>query len=167
MSDQLSARSQQPGQGAHRFSDAHAVVVEDEQQLALLRAGVLHGLVDHARAQSAIADHGDAAVWPVAQPVAHSQAHRHRCRHAGVGAGEQVVLALPRRRITAQSPLGPQSVEAVGPPGEQLVGVDLMADVPDEAVAREVENVMQGDGQLHHPRGPPKWPPFRDMVSMI
>jgi hypothetical protein len=33
--------------------------------------------------------------------------------------------------------------------GEDLVRVGLVADVPHEAVARRVEHVVQGDGQLH------------------
>ena len=34
--------------------------------------------------------------------------------------------------------------------GEQLVDVALVADVEDEAVARRVEDVVHGDGQLDH-----------------
>ena len=39
-------------------------------------------------------------------------------------------------------------VQAVPAPGEDLVRVGLMADVPHQAVFRGVENVVQCDGQL-------------------
>ena len=35
-----------------------------------------------------------------------------------------------------------------GPAGDQLVGVDLVAGVPDQAVAREVEGQVQGQAEL-------------------
>ena len=118
------------------------------------RAGVVQGLVGHPATQGPIADHGDAAGRLVAQAVAHGQAQRQGGRHAGVGAGERVVRTLRGAGIAAQAALGPQGVKLLGPAGEQFVRIDLVADVPDEAVARGVEDVVQSDGQLHHPQGP-------------
>ena len=39
-------------------------------------------------------------------------------------------------------------VELVAAAGEHLVRIGLVADVPDEAVARRVEDVVQRDGEL-------------------
>ena len=40
--------------------------------------------------------------------------------------------------------------DAVAPAGQDLVRIGLVADVPDQAVARRVEHIMQRDGQLDH-----------------
>ncbi len=39
-------------------------------------------------------------------------------------------------------------VQLLAPPGQHLVRIGLVADVPDDAVVRRVEDVVQGDGQL-------------------
>ena len=41
-----------------------------------------------------------------------------------------------------------QGLDAVAAPGQDLVRIGLMADVPDDPVFRRVEDVMQGDRQL-------------------
>ena len=43
-----------------------------------------------------------------------------------------------------------QRADAVAPAGEDLVRIGLMADVPDQAVSRRVEDVVQRDGELDH-----------------
>ena len=45
-----------------------------------------------------------------------------------------------------------QRTDAVAPSGQDLVRVGLMADVPDQTVARRVEHVMQRDRQLDDPK---------------
>jgi hypothetical protein len=40
------------------------------------------------------------------------------------------------------------SGHAFTPPGEHLVRVGLVADIPDQAVVRRIEDVVQGDGQF-------------------
>jgi hypothetical protein len=46
------------------------------------------------------------------------------------------ILAQARHRLAAS--------------GQDLVGIGLMADIPDQLVARGVENGMECDGQLDH-----------------
>ena len=58
-----------------------------------------------------------------------------RRRAAGVAGHEQVERALGRIGVTHQAPLGPDRVQAAGAAGDQLVGIDLVARVPDQAVA--------------------------------
>jgi hypothetical protein len=41
-----------------------------------------------------------------------------------------------------------RSRHALAAAGQDLVGVGLVADVPDQPVVRRVEDVMQGDGQF-------------------
>ena len=61
-----------------------------------------------------------------------------------------VVDALAATREAADAPELPQRVEAVEPTGEQLVRVGLMPRVPDDAVARAVEDPMERDRELDH-----------------
>ncbi len=61
---------------------------------------------------------------------------------------EGVVLALGALGEAGESSRLAQGADAVAPPGEDLVRIGLMADVPDHPVARRVEDIMQGDGQL-------------------
>ncbi len=35
--------------------------------------------------------------------------------------------------------------------GDQLMGIALMADIPDQFIDRGIENVVQGQGQFDHP----------------
>ena len=65
-------------------------------------------------------------------------------------------MRRPERVVFALSPLGEprqaaapaQGSDAVAAPGEDLVRIGLVADVPDQPVARRVEDVMDGGGEL-------------------
>ena len=61
---------------------------------------------------------------------------------------ERVVFALGALGEAGEAAAHAQRADAVAPPGENLVRIGLMADVPDDAVARRVEQVVQRDGQL-------------------
>ena len=61
---------------------------------------------------------------------------------------ERVVLALGTLGETGKAIPHTQGADAVAPSGQNLVRVGLMADVPDDAVARRVEQVVQRDSQL-------------------
>src|SRR5690606_15701300 len=52
--------------------------------------------------------------------------------------------------VAGQAALLLERVEAGHPPGEQLVDVRLVAGVPDDRVARRVEDPVDGDGEFHH-----------------
>ena len=43
----------------------------------------------------------------------------------------------------------PQSLKRLAAAGQNLVGIGLMADVPDDLVLGRVKDVVNGDGQLH------------------
>ena len=61
---------------------------------------------------------------------------------------ERVVFALGALGEAGQPAAHAQRADAVAPAGEDLVRIGLMADVPDEPVARRVEHVVQRDGQF-------------------
>ncbi len=62
---------------------------------------------------------------------------------------ESVVLALDAARETGDAAPLSQPAHAFAATGENLVGVGLVAHVPYQAVARRVEDVVQGDRELH------------------
>jgi hypothetical protein len=80
--------------------------------------------------------------------VAHGDAERGRRGGAGVAHQVGVVRRLPLVGEARQAALLPQRVEARLALGQQLVRVALVADVPDEAVVLEVEDVVQADRQF-------------------
>ena len=61
---------------------------------------------------------------------------------------EGVVGAFVAAREAGDAILHAQARHAVAAAGEHLVRVGLVADVPDQAVVRRVEHVVQGDGQF-------------------
>ena len=61
---------------------------------------------------------------------------------------ERVVFAFGALGEAGQAVAHPQRADAVAAAGEDLVGIGLMADVPDQAVPRRVEHVVQGDREL-------------------
>src|SRR6476619_2870334 len=63
---------------------------------------------------------------------------------------KRVVFAFAAPGEAGKSAGLAKRADAVARAGEDLVRVSLVADVPHEAVARCVEDVMQRDGQLDH-----------------
>ena len=131
-------------------ADRHLVVVEDDQELLAQAGGrVVQALEDDPRGERPVADHGDGVPFLVAgQHVAGAEAQGGRGRAAGMAGHEQVEGALGGVGIPHQAALGPDRVQAVGPAGDQLVGIDLVAGVPDQAVGPEVERQVQGQAEL-------------------
>ena len=67
-----------------------------------------------------------------------------------MAAVHDVVLGLATTRETAHATQLAKGVEAIETAGQQLVGVGLVAGVPDDAVGGAVEDAVEGDGELHH-----------------
>ena len=61
---------------------------------------------------------------------------------------ERIVFALGALGEAGEATALAQRADAVAPPGQNLVRIGLMADVPDDAVARRVEQIVQRDRQL-------------------
>ena len=136
------------GHRADRRRDRHVVVVEDDDQARIHRAGVVHRLVGHAGGHRAVADHGDDVVLAAGEVARHGHAERRRDRGRGMRRAERVVFALGALGEAGQAVAHAQRADAVAAAGEDLVRIGLMADVPDQAVLGRVEHVVQGDGQL-------------------
>ena len=62
-----------------------------------------------------------------------------------------VVLGLEDRAERREAAVLADRVEPVAAPGQDLVRVGLVADVPEDLVARGVEQAVKGDGELAGP----------------
>ena len=129
--------------------DRHAVVVEDDHHRRLQPAGVVERLVGDAAGERAVADHGD-DLAVLADPLPHRllEADRVADRGRGVARAHDVVLGLEDRAERREALVLADRVEPVAPAGEHLVGIGLVADVPEDLVPRRVEQAVQGDGEL-------------------
>ncbi len=81
-----------------------------------------------------------------------------RNRRPGVRCTERIVFALRPLGETGQPVLLAQRPDAVAPPGQDLVRIGLVPDIPDQAVIRRVEHGMDRHGQLDHAKPGPKMP---------
>ena len=117
--------------------DRHPVVVEDDHDRRLQAAGRVQRLVGDAAGQRAVADHrGDLAV--LADPLAHRllEADRVADRGRGVAGAHDVVLGLEDRAERGEAVVLADRRQRVAAAGEDLVRVGLVADVPEDLVAR-------------------------------
>src|SRR5580693_5200631 len=60
-----------------------------------------------------------------------------------------VVLALATSRKRGEAAELLDGVQARAPSGEYLVRIRLMTDIPHDAVVRRIEDIVQGDRELH------------------
>ena len=130
--------------------DRHLVVVQDHDQPLAQMARVVQRLEGHARAHGAVADHGNRIAPIAAQIARHRKAQSRTDRGAGMARAEGVIGAFGPFREPRQPAAHAQGTDAVAPPGQDLVGIALVAHVPDDLVARRIEHRMQRHGQFHH-----------------
>ena len=136
-------------QSAGARADRHLVVVENDEQVLLQPAGVVQRFEDDAARQGAVADDGDRfAVGLAHQIVADLEAEHGRDRRAGVAGHEQVEVGLVRIRVAHQPAARADRVELRIAAGDQLVRIDLVAGVPDQPIALEVEGEVQRQAKL-------------------
>ena len=153
------ARSPQPRLQAHAVEvarerpdvgrDRHAVVVEHDHHRRAEAARLVDRLERDAAGHGAVADHrGDLAV--VADAVAHRLLEPDRVadRGRGVARAHDVVLGLEDRAERREAGVLADRRDLVAAAGEDLVRVGLVADVPEDLVARRVQQRVQRDGDL-------------------
>ena len=136
--------------GADRRRDRHVVVVEHDDQPRIHRARIVHRLIGHAGGHRAVADHGDDVILLAFEIARHRHAERGGNRGRGMRCAKRVVFAFAAFGETGESAGLAQRADAVAPPGQNLVRIGLVADVPDHPVARGVEDIMQCNGELDH-----------------
>ena len=121
---------------ADRRADRHLVVVHDDEHLRLALADVVEGFERQAAHQRRIADDDRDALEAMADVARLGEAFGDRQAGAGVPAIEHVVLGLRAAREPAHPVELAQRPESVEAAGQQLVGVGLVAGVPDDPVSR-------------------------------
>lgn len=110
--------------------------------------GVVERFEGHAAGHGAVADDGDDIAVFVEEIARHSEAVCCRDRGAGVACAEIVVDALAALWKTGHAAVLSECVETVVAPGEQLMHIGLMADVPDELVLWKIVHIMQRQRDL-------------------
>ena len=121
---------------ADRRGNRHIVVVENHDQPRIHSAGIVHGLIGHAGGHRAVADHGDDVVLAAGKVARHRHAEAGGNRGRGVGRAERIVIALGPLGETGKPAAGAQGADAIAAAGQDLVRIGLMANVPDQAIAR-------------------------------
>src|SRR5690348_11749533 len=107
-------------------------------------------LVGHAAGDGPVADHRD-DLAVIAAPLQRDR-HAKRCRNGRgcVADAKGVVFAFGAAQERRESAACLDRGDAIASPGEDLVRIALMADVPHDPVARRVVEIVQCDRQLDH-----------------
>ena len=149
---QIGFRGEQPREigahRAHRRGDRHVVVVEDDDQAAVHRAGIVHRLIGHAGAHGAVADDGDDMVVAAVEVACHRHAQPGRDRCRAMGRAEGVVFALVALGEAGQPAALAERPDARPPAGQDLMRIGLVAHIPDQPVLRGLEEIVERHGQL-------------------
>ncbi|OPZ85667.1 MAG: hypothetical protein BWY75_02367 [bacterium ADurb.Bin425] len=105
----------------------------------------------HTAGQTTIANHSDnlAVLLEMIAGQGHTYGKRNRCR--AVPGNESIMVAFAGADETAQTFELSQTAKFVATPGEHLVHISLVTDIPENEVVGRGEYFMQGDGYLHHP----------------
>ena len=144
---------------ALRMADAHAVVVQDDEELAFERSRAVQALHRDTVHNGSVADHRDHAPAPgrflrieavAVERIPSRHADRGRNPGAGVADAKKVVRRFGRLGKTRHALPRSEIREHAQAAGQKLVRIALMADVPNQAVFRRVVQIMQRDGQLDH-----------------
>ncbi len=147
--------------------DRHVVVVEDDDQALVASAGVVDRFVGHAGAHGAVTDHGDDVVRLACEVAGAGHAEGCGNGRGGVAGAEGVVFAFRAAGETCQAAALAQRADAIAAAGQDLVGVGLVANVPDEPVTRGIEDPVQRHVSSTTPSPAPRWPPVTETASMV
>ena len=63
-----------------------------------------------------------------------------------------IILALLEFRKTAQALMLSECMKTILPSGDELMGIGLVTDIPDQFVTRGIEDIVEGDGQFNDPQ---------------
>ena len=137
------------GERPDRRADRHLVVVDDDEHLGLALADVVERLEREPAHQGGVADDDGDPLEAVPDVARLGEALGDREPRPGVTAVEHVVRRFRASREAADPVELAQRPEPLEAAGQQLVRVGLVAGVPDDLVARRLEQPVQRDRQLH------------------
>jgi hypothetical protein len=131
------------------LGNRHVIVVQNDQEIRRQGAGMVERFKCHARGQRSIAD--DCNHRAVLPGVRGRHRHAQSCTHRGtrVPYPKGVVFAFAARRKRRKAAVLLDRVQTLAPPGQYLVRVGLMPHVPNEAVKRRVEHIVERDGEFN------------------
>ena len=135
-------------QAADRRADRHLVVVEHDQELRLALADVVERLEAQPARDRGVADDDGDPLRAAAEVAGGGQPLPDREPGAGVPAVEDVVGRLAPPREPADAAELAERPEPLEPARQELVRIGLVAGVPDDPVARRLEEAVQGDREL-------------------
>ena len=138
------------GEPALVVADGHLVVIQDDQHIGPLVAGVGECLNRHAPGDGAIANDRDHLAVDAQVPGRQCHTHGGGDAGGGVADAERVVLALGALGKSRQSAGLAHAVHLSHAAGKNFVGIGLVTHIPDNAVVRRVVDIVQGDGKLDH-----------------
>src|SRR5260370_6206052 len=137
--------------GADIAIDGPLVVIEDDDQTLGLFGNVVKCFKRNAVVECGIASH----VYDVFTAAGHVARHRHSQRGPERGAfmasAITVVLAFGTEHEAVEPARLADSAATFAAAGENLVGVDLVADIEEKSVLGRVEYIVHGQGQLDYP----------------
>ena len=110
---------------------------------------MIERLIDHAAAKRAVAYDRHGKILGAFDGVRRGYARRLRNGGARMTLIEAVVLAFVGPDEAGKTALAPQSGEPLRPAREQLMGIRLMADIPNYLVGGRIEALVKSDGKLH------------------
>ena len=131
---------------AHWLRNRHVVVVQDDEQVRAF--GIVERLERHARAHRAVADDCDDVTLRAAKLRRRRHSERCRDRRGRMCRSERVVRRFVTPREARGSTPLPQLAHLRAAARQYLVRVRLMPDVPHDAIARRIENVMERNRQF-------------------
>ena len=140
------------GERADRRRVGTAVVVHHDDDRQLGDGDVVQCLPAHAAGERTVTDDGDDRTMFAAD---------RECLREPIGVREgrrcmrildPVMRALRAIRVTGNATRLPQGGHPLRAPGQDLVHVGLMTDVPEQGLRRRIENPVQGDGELDRPK---------------
>ena len=168
----IGAAGGQPRQiGAHRARrrrNRHIVIVEDDDQPRIERAGIVERLKRHARRHRAVADDGDHLAVAAFETCRHRHAETGGNGGGGMAGAEIVIVAFRTAGEAGKPVFLAQRADAVTTAGQDLVRITLVADIEDQSVFRRVEDLVDGNRQFHHAEaGPQMATGFRHGVNHL
>src|SRR5258708_10119310 len=131
--------------------DAHAIVIQDDQQVGIRYSGVIHAFEGQACRHRSVPDDGYGLTVRLAVVFGR---HRHAQGRADVGGrmpyAKAVILALAAFGKSAQAIIFTIAAEIIAAPREDLMPVGLVAYIPYQLIIGSIEDVMEGHREFDH-----------------
>ena len=136
--------------GAHRRCNRHVVVVQHHDEIGPAGPRIVHRLIGHPGAHRTVTDDGDHMPALTLQLPRHRHSKPGGDRGRGMRRAEGVVLAFGAAGEAREAAALAQGAHPAAPPGQDLVRISLMTDVPDQPVVRCLEYRVDRNRQLNH-----------------